>query len=293
MGGSVVVLKGGVAALSDRDAVDLVDVDVLARPDEARALAAALDAAGYRGDGPSSPLHLEGRIAEGGIRVEVHTSIDMAGCGWSERIWGRVTPLAGATRLRRLAARDHVWHLLVHAGVLHPYRRGVIRELVLLSQALTQCSEDDLAEVTAQVRRHPYARTLQDMLSMARGVAGAAPPEDRFGYQAAMSYVVRWSGRWLPLPEVIRDDVGRWTVALFSGRAEMRKEWERVRLVTLGPSASRSIAWIERRAPRLGRGVRVATRVLRVAIGIAFGLPLALGAAVVAARATRRGAKTA
>jgi hypothetical protein len=292
-GWGVVVLKGGVAALTDRDAADLADIDVLARSDDARALAAALDSAGYRADGASSPLHLAGRVAEGGLEVEVHTSIDMVGCPWSESVWTRVTPLAGADHVRCLAPRDHLWHLLVHVGVLHPYRRGAIRDLLLLGQALTRCSHDDLAEVTAAIASHPYARTLQDMLCMARGLAGTAPLEDRFAYQATVASLVRWHGRWLPLPEVIRADVGKWAIALLSGRADMRMEWGRVRMVTTGPSISRPIAWIEQRAPRLGRGVRVASRVLRVAIGIAFGLPLALAAAVVAARATRRGARTA
>jgi hypothetical protein len=286
-GWQVVVLKGGVPALSDQDAVDLIDVDVLARPDHARALAAALDCAGYLDIGASSPQHLEGRIAEGGLKVEVHTGIDMVGCPWSESVWSRVTPLAGAVHLRRLAPRDHLWHLLVHVGVLHPYRRGAIRDLVLVSQALPLCSDEDLAEVTAGIARHSYARTLQDMLSMVRGLAGTAPLEDRFAYQAAVSYSVARYGRWLPLPEMIRADVGKWAVALLSGRAELRQEWGRVRMVTTGPSLARPIAWIERRAPRLGRAVRVATRVVRVAIGMGLGLPLALVAASVAHRATR------
>ncbi len=289
-GWEVVVLKGGVAALTDQNPVDLADIDVLARPDDARALAAALDSTGYRDVGPSSPFHLKGRIAAGaGLPVEVHAKIDMVGCDWSESIWSRVTPLAGATGLRRLGARDHLWHLLVHVGALHAYRRGAIRDLLLVSWALAQCSKSELADVEAQIACDAHALTLRDMLFMAQALAGTAPLEDRFTYQAAVSASVRQQGRWLPLPEVVRGDVGRWAVALLAGRAEMRTEWDRVRAVTTGVSLSPPIAWIERRAPRLGRGVRVAARVLRVAIGMAFGLPLALAAAVLSARARGKG----
>ncbi len=111
---------------------------------------------------------------------------------------------------------------------------------------------------------------------MARGFAGTASFEDRFVYQAAVAYYVSWRGRWLPLPEVIRADVGKWAVALIAGRADMRREWGRVRMVTTGPSSSRSIAWIERRAPRLGRGVRVTSRVMRVVFATVLAAPLAL-----------------
>jgi hypothetical protein len=288
----VVVLKAGVAAMTDRDAVDLADIDVLARSDDARALAAALDSAGYRADGASSPLHLAGRVAEGGLKVEVHTRIDMVGCPWSESVWTGVTPLAATMHLCRFAPRDHLWHLLVHVGVLHPYRRGAIRDLLLLSQALTPCSDGDLADVTAELETHPYAHTLQDMLSMARGLAGTAPLEDRFTYQASVASLVSWQGRWLPVPDVIRADVGKWAVALIAGRADMRREWGRVRMVTTGPSLSRPIAWIERRAPRLGRGVRVTSRVMRVVFATVLAAPLALLAAYAAARATKARPRT-
>jgi hypothetical protein len=287
-GWSVVVLKGGVAALSDRDAVDLTDVDVLTPPDQARALAAALDSVGYRDLGPSSPFHLKAMTAEGALPLEIHANVDMAGCEWGESIWSRVVPLARTTCLGRLAVRDSLWHLLVHVGVAHAYRRGAIRDLVLTSRALIECSPAEAAEVTARIAGHPYADALRDLLYMARGLAGMGPLTDRFAHQAAVSHYLLSQDSWLPLGAVLRGDIGRWAVALLAGRPEMRTEWNRVGAITRGVSLSRPIAWVEQRAPRLGRAVRVAARLLRVSIGIAVGLPLAAAAAVVASRATRR-----
>jgi hypothetical protein len=288
----VVVLKGGAACLADADALDLADLDVLARPEEARALAAALDEAGYRDAGPSSPLHLEGRMVGGGLKIEVHTSIDLAGSEWGASAWSAIEPCDGAARLKLLSPRDHLWHLLVHVGVLHPYRRGAIRDSLLTAQALRRCSEGDLAEVDAQLISHPHGEVLQDLLDTARGLAGACPFRERFAYQAAVAYFVSRHGRRLPLPELLRADVGKWAVAFLSGWADMRREWGRVRMVTTGRSLFRPIARIEEQVPWLGRVVRVTMRVARVGIGAAMGAPLAVGAAYAAHRATRRSART-
>lgn len=288
-GWNVVVLKGGVAALAERGAVDLVDVDVLAEPDDARALAAALDDAGYPSIGFSSPFHLHAQATEGELPIEVHIGIDMSGTRWSEGVLNRAIPVPGAGHVRQLSPRDHLWHLLVHVGVRHPYRRSSVRDLLLIGQALARCSDGDVEEVMAAVGQHEYADALRNMLLVARGLAGEVVLQDRLASHAVAAYVVGWYGRRLPLFPLLKADVGKWAIALLSGWSEIKSEWKVIRMVTTGPSFARPIAWIERKAPRIGRGVRVASRLARVSIAIVFAVPLALAAAFVARRVMKAG----
>jgi hypothetical protein len=290
-GWEVAVLKGGAACFDDRDALDLADLDVLARPADARALAAALDASGYGDAGPSSPQHLEGRMSRGGLKVEVHTAIDMADAGRDADVWNAVVPIEGTACLRLLAPRDHLWHLLVHVGVLHPYRRGALRDSLLIAQAVRRCGRADLEGIDTRIADHVHGDVLRDLLITARALMGTGPVPDRFTYQAAVSYFVSYHGRRVPLPELLRADVGKWAVALVSGRDDVRREWGRIRMVTTGRSLSRQIAWIEARSPWVGRLVRVTSRVVRVGIGALLGAPLAAAAAHAARRATRAQAR--
>jgi hypothetical protein len=288
-GSEVIALKGAVTVLGDpRHALDLADLDLWARPADARALTAALDREGYQGTGPSSPHHLETRVTTAALPIDVHTGIEMLDSESPEALWSRSILLADRGLLRRLAPKDHLWHLLLHVGVGHPERRGAIRDLLLLAQAAKECSADELAEVEAVIDRHRRAGDLRNMLGVARDLGvGLEPVRDRFEYQSAVLYAVSWHGRRLPLPWILKAAVGRWAVALHTGRADLKTELAKVAMKTIGPSLSRPIARVERIMPRTGRLLRVVSRLVRIPVAVMFAVPLALLAAFQARRAMR------
>lgn len=287
--GDVVLLKGAVAVLGDLSrAVDLADVDLLAAPDDARALVEALDVDGYRIAGHSSPVHLATRAAPGALPVEVHPGLETADGEAFAALLSRSVPVAETKRLRRLASRDHLLHLLTHVGVDHPHRRGAIRDLLLLEHAVRECSAAELEEVRATIQRHRHATDLLSLLQMVRDLAaGQRSVVDRFQYLSGTVYAVKWHGERLLLPRTLRAHVGLWAVALLSGRRDLEAEWARVGMQTLGASRTPLIAWVERSMPRLGRAVRVVSRAIRAVVAIVFAVPLALLARYETRRAIR------
>ena len=168
-----VVLKGGVAALASAAPVDLHDVDVLVRPLQAEQLAGLLDEEGFHATGPAGTAHLAQRIAPNTVQIEVHFALN--DIELSDAMWNRARPLDGAAGLSRLGAPDHVWHLLVHSVVSHPYRRGSLRDVLLIADALRDCSPTELEEVERRSASHRLARTLHAQLEMARELGAGGP----------------------------------------------------------------------------------------------------------------------
>jgi len=283
----IIVLKGGVAALADAHAVDLVDVDVLARPESARQLARLLDEVGYAGAGFSSTQHLHTRARSGQLGVEVHQQLDVGDPSWSAAVWDRAVPLVGTSRLRRLAPPDHLWHLLYHVGVQHPDRRGAVRDTLLTSCAIADCDEFTLDAVASKIDATPQRRALRDLYAMAVELAEGRTVQDRFARLAAAMLVVRRVGPMVPLARVPVMQVGNWATAMVCGWPEIRYQLGRVGMRTLGASIVSPLARIERRAPRAGRGLRVAARLLRLPLTVALALPLAAAATLASWRVTR------
>jgi hypothetical protein len=285
----IVVLKGGVAALGQQDAVDLVDIDVLARPSEAHTLARLLDEAGYAGEGFSSTQHLRSRVRPGSLMIEVHQALDVGDPAWVAGLWDRVVPIGGASQLLRLAPQDHLWHLLYHVGVVHPYRRSALRDLLLTGAAVAECADGEIAALTQRIDSLPQHRTVADLLAMACELHGGADVRDRFARLAVELVVIRNCLRRLPLSGQPQASVGISAAAILSGLPDVRREWGRVRMRTVEGSANRPIAWFERIGPRIGRGVRVSVRAVRTALAMALALPIAAVARVVSYRLIRSG----
>ena len=281
------MLKGGLAALADRGAVDLVDVDVLAGPGDAHALAEGLDESGYAGIGFSSTQHLRSRARPGALLVEVHETVDLGDPAWSVGVLDRAIPVEGTDSLLRLAPKDHLWHLLYHVGVVHPHRRSAIRDLLLTSMAIAECSEEEVTDLERRADALPQRRALRDLLSMTRELASGGVIRDRFAWLVVGSVIIRKCARWLPLSGQPQASVGICATALISGWPDVRRELGRVRIQTIEGSASRSIGWFERLGPRIGRGVRVTVRAVRTALAMAFALPIAGLAALTAYRLTK------
>src|SRR5690242_17049492 len=173
-----VVLKGGVAALTSSAPVDLHDVDVLVRPPAAERLAALLDKEGFHATGPAGTAHLTQRVSPNAVQIEVHFALNEFEL--SDAMWARARPLNGTAGLSRLGAADHVWHLLVHSVVTHPHRRGALRDVLLVAEAVRDCSPAEVEDVERRCASHRLGRALRDVLAMARGLGGGGPVRDRF-----------------------------------------------------------------------------------------------------------------
>jgi len=273
-----VVLKGGVAALASAAPVDLHDVDVLVRPLQAEQLAGLLDEEGFHATGPAGTAHLAQRIAPNTVQIEVHFALN--DIELSDAMWNRARPLDGAAGLSRLGAPDHVWHLLVHSVVSHPYRRGSLRDVLLIADALRDCSPTELEEVERRSASHRLARTLHAQLEMARELGAGGPVRDRFRREAAANYLLRGPLGWLGFSRF-------WTTAFLSalfaqldGAEERQREWE---LAWQRPPFSSPwgfAARLERRAPRLGRLCRTAVKVMRLMVCRVVAWPVAVAARI-------------
>src|SRR5207253_2109944 len=191
-----IVLKGGVAALTSAAPVDVTDVDVLVPPPhrEAGRLAELLDAEGFRATGPAATAHLSQLIAPNAVQIEVHFAIQDVEV--NDAMWQRTRPLDGVPGLSRLGAVDHLWHLLVHTVVTHPYRRGALRDLLLTMEALRDCAPAELREVERRIAAHPLSPHLDGLLAMARELCDGLPvPHRRQGAALARRANRRLAGR--------------------------------------------------------------------------------------------------
>ncbi|HEX2204214.1 MAG TPA: nucleotidyltransferase family protein, partial [Longimicrobium sp.] len=163
-GTEIVALKGGAHAAEGGEPLDLADLDLLLPEDEAGAFAEAIGARGYAPvrDDPDRDdddwHHLAQRVAPGGIQVEIHYRLRSFADAAPLR--ARALPVAGLPATRRLAPADHAWHLLLHAVVESPFRRGRLRDLLLAGRELARMGADDAAEVERRVAAHPFAAPL-------------------------------------------------------------------------------------------------------------------------------------
>jgi hypothetical protein len=287
-GWAPILLKGGVSAAGE-DPLDLMDLDVLLVRDQAPRFAEAMGREGYGSLEPdvigpdSSAHHLGNRRLPGSIQVEVHFRLPLVDD--DARVRARSLPLAGADSFRRLGAADHAWHLLLHAAVQHPFRRGRIRDLLLIARALAECAPDERAEVHARVAAHPFAGPLEAVARAAEALGRGTLPPDTFRTIAAGNYVSHgWPKRWL---------LGRSadvTEVLFTliGSPEDRREFAG-RVWWNPPRASEVavVARMERRSPPLGAAARRAVRVARFGAAALGALPLAVSALAARRRAER------
>jgi hypothetical protein len=267
-----IALKGGVAALVSPGPVDLTDVDVLVRAPDAERLAALLEGEGFRATGPAGTAHLAQRIAPNEVHVEVHFGLNEFEL--DEAIWSRARPVDRAAGLSRLGAADHLWHLLLHTVVIHSYRRGALRDVLLIAEAIGDCDAAALGTVERRVSAHPLSRQLGDQLAMARELRDGLPVEDRFQREAAANYVLRgplrlrYSRFWMTA----------FLTALFAqlgGASDRRLEWATAWQRPPFPSPWGLAARLERRWPTLGRWCRTATKVARLTVARAAAWPVA------------------
>ncbi len=271
------LIRGGAFLTLAKRSYDLDDLDILLPPAEARALAAALDAAGYRPLGQSSYRHLSGRSAPGSLTVEIH----VAGAG--ERGLPNVAaledvmPVQGLPGLARLSPLEHAWSILGHVTVDHMYRRGRIRDLLLLAAAIAECGPDERLELDQRAHEHAAGGVMEAELGMARALNDGMPSADAFENVALANYVLlsRAPGT-ADLPGNLRSTASRWVFAILGGPAERRTAWADTMALTIEPSQFRFIAWVQRKQPKLGQIWVRLFRVLRLPFALALAAPMVL-----------------
>jgi hypothetical protein len=223
-----VVLKGGATVLGGARDLDVIDLDLLLRPEQARALATVLDQAGYQRHeldlppGAPNRHQLAGRMRPGGMMVEVH--VDLAPMGENLDTLADTLPLP-LPGLRRLRSGAHLWHVLTHGTLHHPERRGALRDLLVAAAAAGWCSDAELAEVERRVAAHARAEVLGRMLWMARRLASGQAAADRFAREAATAYLLfALTTRHRP-PGALLLALGRTAHSLASGAGEYGRLW--------------------------------------------------------------------
>ncbi len=272
-GFTIVVLRGGVTAADARTAVDLHDIDVLVPSESAAAVAARLDALGYRAEGPGTRQHLQTRFAEGRLPIEIHVSVELDGTAPSGELWRRVIPLTGFEGLRRLGPRHHLLELLQHVGVKHSFRMGAIRDTLLIGSALSECSTQDVEAVEARCRDHEFGADMLELLALSKSEGRAESQALERRRAAALATAALVAG--LPLSPVGRSDVSQWVLAMQLEPRYRRTLWRELFPARRDVSYAKPIAALERRWPRVGRGARVAARLARYVFSILLALPLA------------------
>lgn len=185
----VAVLKGGRHALSPAHAVDLDDVDVLAEPGREESIASFLDRTGYRTMSHDSPAHLGTRNTPYAVSVEVHFAIRELGP--AAELWRHARPLTGHPGVWELAPLDHARQVLWHAVVTHPYRRSVLRDLIVIGESDGRLDGQQRADLDRLVAGDPAGKALARTLSQARrlrdGVQGDSFVADAAAHYALLS----------------------------------------------------------------------------------------------------------
>jgi hypothetical protein len=275
-----ILLKGGAFLNVEDRSYDLDDLDILLPSFQAHTYAAALDAAGYRPlVGSGSYRHLDGRLAPGALEVEIHLPTDIEqGLPFGSAL-EETRPIPSLPGLARLVPLEHAWSILVHMTVDHTYRRGRIRDLLLLADAMADCSPDDRAALAHRTARHEAGAVMDAQLAMAKAISEGARPVDAFEGIALTNYVLRFrTGGAVNLPGNLPVTGSNLVFAILGGRTERRGFWAQQIAIPIEPSRFSFISWVQRKHPRLGRIWLLFFRVLRLPFALALAAPLVLAA---------------
>lgn len=221
-----IVLKGGTAVLAGECEVDVTDLDVLVRPEQSRAVAAEMDASGYRhwdhdfGPGAPNRHEMAARVRENALPVELHFALAPP---LERDPWAGAQPLP-VPGLLRLSPANHLWHVVAHGTLHHPERRGSLRDLLVAAAAVRGCDAEALGEVERRCAAHPRGELPARMLRMARAMA-AGPAEDLFRREAATAYLVYlFTRRYRPFHGLLLA-LARTAFALARGHGEYGGLW--------------------------------------------------------------------
>ena len=259
----IVTLKGGVT-IAEGGQVDVHDIDVLMLPDAGKTLATLLDTSGFTTNHEARPPHhLSARYAANDVSIEIHHTIP--GVSDIQTLLDRALPLNATPSLWRLGHADHLWHLLLHATLQHPERRGNLRDVTIIARAIAATSSDDLTQVAAKIDAHSDAAILRPMFTFARDVAERQYATDPFVEHALRKYTFcqRYDGRSTNIRE-------RTVRFLCEDRSLLHALWEDFALPNDVPSMFAPINWLNRNTPWLTAPIRQCLRVGRLGVVVAL-----------------------
>jgi hypothetical protein len=254
----VVVLKGGVT-IATGGQVDVQDVDVLMEATDGATLARLLDTSGYTTSHLHPLHHLSPRYTSETVAIEIHQTIP--GMPEAQTLMDRAVRIDAIPGLWRLSQADHIWHMLIHATLQHPERRGNLRDVTMLARAVDDCPPEDLAMVLAQIEAHPEAPVLRATIGLARAFRAKQFTADPFAESMLRKYTFcqRYDRR--------SNQVRERAVRLLSGdRSLVRALREDLALTNEIPSVLGPLNRLNRRVPWLALLIRQGLRLGRLAL---------------------------
>lgn len=274
-GERILVLKGGLMALGAAVSVDLVDVDVLAEPWAAPRIAALLDARGYVAQGAGADAHLSQRRQPYAVHVEVHHSLTELP---AEELWARADAIPGKPGLWRPAPVDQIWHALLHSTLTHPFRRGALRDLLIIAWADEAAGGEARSLLEDRLTADRRGKLLREALRLARDIRDDRAPVDLFRREAAAHYLFSrrpaFGGESGLRPHVVRS-----VFSMLEGVEARRGYWRMVWRGRSEESPWRLLARAEAAWPFGGRLLRRVLRLIRLPLVEAAALPIARQAA--------------
>jgi hypothetical protein len=265
-GWRVAVLKSALpAARGSAVIADLADIDLLAPDPDAELLADELGRLGYEVTGVQQPQHLAPQAEPGALAVEIHRSLERDGSAVPSAVLRSLEPIAAMPGLLRLSPADYAWHVLVHGIVAHPNRSGSLKDLLLLRDALGECSATQRGEVERRIAAHPESTRLGQALVIGDALLRYRPVTDVFADVAAANYLLASAASHPRLRHLVSWPFALSVFALLGERGERAQQWRRI-WEDRRPSPHPSLARLEQAAPALGRAARVVLRVARYAV---------------------------
>ncbi|MBW3655422.1 MAG: nucleotidyltransferase family protein, partial [Gemmatimonadetes bacterium] len=246
-------------------------------------LAQALDEAGYNRTGGPGAHRLTTRMAPHGIAVEIHTAVP----GMAADVLARLRPAASGSPLLVLHPTDHLVYLLHHSVLQHAERRGRMRDLLLVAEALANAAPAEVRAAEEAIAHQRNPGTLAAQLEMARAIAaGNGAPADAFELAAAGRYVMTLSFRRWGLRGAFRNWAVRASAAAVARRSGV--PWSLGEDTLELPSRFAPFAALKRLSPRAERASRRLVR--RVPEWALFPVGMRVAAAAAAALRERHGA---
>lgn len=248
----IVVLKGGVHALRrSQPTLPLSDIDLLVDSSKLSEILDLLEAH-HLGDHTDSTARHTAVVAEDNLTIEVHWSLDDDGSPVAPHIWSRIRPLTDGSRLRRLAARDHLVHVLSHAVLFHGNQSVSLRDSILIGLCAMDCSPDELALVRGDIGRDPSAEHLEKHLDFAIALVSGESIQDPFERSCATSYAA--AAITPGLPSAIRSQ----SAVAFAVERELARvpwSWSLRNAATFIGTGVTSLSTLAARYPRMTRAV--------------------------------------
>ena len=163
-------------------------------------------------------------------------------------------PVAGYRSLVRRRGGDALYDLLRHAVVQHPHRRGHLRDLVVLADAVRLCEQGELDAVRERCRGQAHSVELLAMLDQSSALAARSPVADPDATRriVAQKYLLS-SGREAWIARVVPRWHGRLAYVPLERRALRRSELGALARDTMRAHPAYDLPMLAARAPRTAR----------------------------------------